>query len=396
MALKAHMGDWEYYVTTMRADDVVVYVKYAEEVNPNPELDFVLQRTLANRSKKIAEFLRNNTERFFGSLILAVYGGNPKFKPIEIEGGAMLGVGNPGVGVLQFDGREKYYVLDGQHRVAALRSLSESNGDFEEISSELLSVILISHSSDSEGVQRARRLFTNLNRYAVKTNKGVNVALEEDDGYAIVTRRLVREDSFFRDVVKIAKPRRDGGYDLITGEALNAKSDSRWLVTLPTLYECNRQLLGRSVAEKFSQQQQRPDEEELSEAFESLKERWGWVLEALQVFQLRKEEQRSYERGGPDGGHPLVRPIGLRAFTEAAGQAFDVGVSAEKVAAAGAKSERLSNAPWNGLLWNANAQRMESGRARINVAAQIYKMWMGLDIDEEKLHRDMEGFGARL
>ena len=113
------MGDWTYYVTVMGVNDLVREVKFAEEVSPNQDLDSMIQREVSNRAKEIADYLRTNEQRFFGSLIVAAYDGQPRFLPIKF--GEPLFRENGQVGVLQFDGTEQYYALDGQHRLAAYR-----------------------------------------------------------------------------------------------------------------------------------------------------------------------------------------------------------------------------------------------------------------------------------
>src|SRR5262252_7337777 len=80
--VKGGMGDWTYYVTVMGVAELVRYVRFAEEVCPNQDLDTMIQREVSNRSKEIAEYLKTNDQRFFGSLIVAAYDGQPRFLPI--------------------------------------------------------------------------------------------------------------------------------------------------------------------------------------------------------------------------------------------------------------------------------------------------------------------------
>lgn len=78
-ALRAHMGDWVYYVTIMKMEDISERVKYAEQLYENPKLRDLLQREIkGTRAKEIAEYLLKNEQRFFNSLIVGVYGGQPK------------------------------------------------------------------------------------------------------------------------------------------------------------------------------------------------------------------------------------------------------------------------------------------------------------------------------
>ena len=48
----------------------------------------------------------------------------------------------------------------------------------------------------SEVLQDYRRLFSSLNRYAKATDESTNIIMDEDDGIAILTRRLIAEHEF--------------------------------------------------------------------------------------------------------------------------------------------------------------------------------------------------------
>jgi DNA sulfur modification protein DndB len=76
------MGDWTYYVTVMGVNDLVRHVHFAEQVSPNQDLDSMIQREVTDRAKVIAEYLQTNDQRFFGSLIVAAYDGQPRYLPI--------------------------------------------------------------------------------------------------------------------------------------------------------------------------------------------------------------------------------------------------------------------------------------------------------------------------
>jgi DNA sulfur modification protein DndB len=367
----------------MSFSEAVEYLHFAEEVRPYEELDTLLQRELSRRATEIAEFLEKNDERFFGSLIVAVYGGSPKFSPIEIEGAALWGNRLGSVGILNFDGKERYYVLDGQHRLAAMREVSGKNPD--RYSKDEVSVILVSHPESSDGIQRARRLFTNVNRYAVKTNKATNIALDEDDPLAILTRRIVRENDYFRCVTKIGKRDREGILRLVAGEALHATADKNVLLTLPTLYECNRSLLSGHSLVVDSERQQRPSEEALEGGWKTLCSRWQSILQGVPQFAHRSGE-KAFDRSKSDGGDLVARPIAQKAICVAAGKAFAAELPSQSVVDAINRGPRLSTDPWKGLLWNPEDGTMFAGKDRMELAARILHLWMGgqQNVDEIK------------
>ncbi|MCY3750392.1 MAG: hypothetical protein OXG54_03225 [Gammaproteobacteria bacterium] len=79
-ALRGIMGDWVYYSCLMELKELSIRVRYAEEVHKNQYLSDMIQRQLkTNRSKQIAEYLKNQPERFFNSLVIATYDGQPNW-----------------------------------------------------------------------------------------------------------------------------------------------------------------------------------------------------------------------------------------------------------------------------------------------------------------------------
>ena len=79
-ALRGMMGDWIYYSCLMNLADLSSRVRYADEVHKNKSLSDMIQRQIkGNRGKQIAEYLSTQPERFFNSLVIATYGGQPNW-----------------------------------------------------------------------------------------------------------------------------------------------------------------------------------------------------------------------------------------------------------------------------------------------------------------------------
>lgn len=200
-SLRGAMGDWMYYVCIMKLKDIANMVSFAEIIHQNASLSELIQRKLKEgRGKEIKKYLLTNKERFFNSMIVAVYGGDPEWfelgkinsKIMEVEDVPEDVVSS--IGILGFSGKEKLYALDGQHRLAGIKQAIEEN---KKTGDEELSVIFIAHRNTKLGIQRSRRLFTILNKTAKPVSKGEIIALDEDDTMAILTRRLIEENSLF-------------------------------------------------------------------------------------------------------------------------------------------------------------------------------------------------------
>jgi DNA sulfur modification protein DndB len=372
------MGDWIYYVTVMKIGDVVQYVKFAEEVCPNRDLDLMIQREVSSRSKQIAEYLTTQPQRFFGSLIVAAYDGQPHFLPVSFSDSPVLSQLEGKIGILQFDGSEQYYAVDGQHRLAAMKDVFARNP--ARYKADEISVIVICHAKDAEGMARARRLFTTVNRYAKKTSPVTNIVMDEDDGLAVLSRRLIRENEFFTRRVKVLRDskRGNGVPKLATSEAMSP-SDRDYLMAIGTLYKCNANLVPESLTAAFEKSQQLPDYDSLEKGFSTVSKRWEDLISAIDVWKHLREADATLERHRTQGGgHVLTRPVGIVSFTQAAGEALDSHIPVPVIRRSVASFSDISKAPWAGLLWNNTSRRMLVSKERVNVAASVWRLLMGL------------------
>ena len=201
-ALRARMGDWIYYVTFLQMEEIAKRVELAEEVHPSSMLKEMIQRQITDRANPIAEYLLNQQQRFFNSLIVGVYGGSPNWYELAIGTNQLFDAEalplylEGALGILRLDGEEKLFALDGQHRVEGIKKALKKN---ENLKIDEVSVIFVAHQTGEGGMERTRRLFTTLNRYAKPVKKSEIIALDEDDIIAIITRQLVEEYPLFRE-----------------------------------------------------------------------------------------------------------------------------------------------------------------------------------------------------
>ena len=154
-ALKATMGNWTYYIVKMRMKDIVKEVGFASEIYSNKTLDDAIQRSLneSRVKKEIVQYLAKRDDRFFASIVVAALGGNPTYMPVEITDDPRFALLRPAgiddaFGVLTFDGGQRYFALDGQHRLKAIKTLTEqTESDVPEVPEgfleEEVSVIMI-------------------------------------------------------------------------------------------------------------------------------------------------------------------------------------------------------------------------------------------------------------
>lgn len=346
-ALRSRMGTWDYYVVKMSASQLSQNVKYASEVHDDRTLDKAIQRVLdESRVKKdIVEYLKRQPNRFFSSIVVAALEGNPTFYPVKVTDDPRFEIFsdeqklNEAFGVLKFDGNQKYYALDGQHRLSAIKTLLDRTDDASDgapigIENDEISVIVVVPSQDDSNetfMQKYRRLFSNLNRYAKPMDQATNIIMDEDDTFAIITRRLITEHTFFH-----TDARRQLESDRIkTTKGKNLKTGDSYFTSIETLYEMNIRLLSSSkrISIGWGQDNEdgqdlktfkkfRPSEEYIDSLYDQLLIYWEGLLAELPALHNDPMKMRYHEitdRKNKDGtDHLLFWPIGQQMLAEIA------------------------------------------------------------------------------
>ncbi|MFY9158305.1 DGQHR domain-containing protein [Aquirufa ecclesiirivi] len=217
--LKGRIGDWFYYCSTMSFCEIAKRVKLPVEIDkkykdPNLKLGEWIQRDIENgRIEPIANYLLHQNERFFNSIVLGIYDGEPSWQEFDIKISESttdnqltekdLRHFSQTFGILRLSGNESIFAIDGQHRVMGIRKASIENS--KKFQYDEVSVIFIAHKTDENGLKRTRKLFSTLNRYAKPVNKGEIIALSEDDNCAIITRMLIDENNYLKNKIAINK-----------------------------------------------------------------------------------------------------------------------------------------------------------------------------------------------
>ncbi|MGD0899194.1 MAG: DGQHR domain-containing protein [Thermoguttaceae bacterium] len=187
--LRCKVDTWRYYIGRMKYAEAARELQSPCQLGTNSELGMLIQRGISARTKGITEYLLKSKHRFLGGIVVAAWGGEPKYTAMSMEDpdGMLQGLDRE-FGVLAFDGSQQYFVLDGQHRLRAIKDAMKQDPD---LGKEDICVLLVTHWNTPEGRMRTRRLFANINRNAKQTGTAENVALDEDDGFAILTRRML-------------------------------------------------------------------------------------------------------------------------------------------------------------------------------------------------------------
>jgi len=233
-AIRAQIGVWVYYISTLTFEHVATHVKRVDdELHKSELLREMLQRSITDNYKSIATYIAQQEERFFNALVLAVYDGDPQWHEVRLEYDE--GEDYFDLGILELTGLEKIFPVDGQHRVEGIKKVISERDDLK---NEKIPVIFIGHKKDDSGMERARRMFSTLNRYAKPVSLRDIIALDEDDSIAIACRELIDNNAFFT------------GKRILDSKNKAISDRNKEFTTIITLYECNRELLSMYIKDK--------------------------------------------------------------------------------------------------------------------------------------------------
>ena len=365
-ALKARMGDWIYYVTFLRMDQIADQIQIAQKIHSSKVLKDMIQRQITNRAGQISDYLLKQPQRFFNSLIVGVYGGSPDWYELKVGPNRHPDVPElppelDGVlGILRLDGTQTFFAIDGQHRVEGIKQALKKDN---ELKKEEVSVIFVAHRNDSTGMERTRRLFTTLNRYAKLVSKSEIVALDEDDIIAITTRELVEKYPLFQEKISLSKTK-----------AIAVK-DNRNFTTIITLYDV-LEILFRRKRGWSEIKRHRPEDDTIAEFNRNSAHFWDRMVVHFpplkEVIASQPDENIAGRYRHRAGGHLLFRPVGLLIIANVVRQAKDAGLDeTEAIKRISEVSMELTDEPWVGLLWDKTNQRMISGPTPQKVAKHL-------------------------
>ena len=391
-ALRAQMGDWTYYITSMTLQELAQRVTTASAFHQSKRLDELIQRSLSPRAGDIAKYLLSQPQRLFGTLVVGVYGGEPEWLEVEIrEGARPWDEGNErldgAIGLLRLSGTEQLFALDGQHRLVGTERALKTDPS---LGNEEVAVMFVGHSTDQAGLERTRRLFSTLNRYAKPVSKRDIIALDEDDAVAIVTRRLVDSHRLFTDRISLGSTKAVPASDRVS------------FTSIVALYDCVGMIVKTHSAWKPKHKKIRPSDETLDQLARHCADYWNIVMDEHQVLReyigTPMDANPAESLRGRHGGHLFFRPIGILAHTWVATtlylkEALETRVAIRRLAEV---PVQLAEAPWVGLLWDRENQRMITSPEAQRVAKKLIYCAVGgalshLKTDDAELRKELAG-----
>ncbi len=372
-AIRSKMGIWFYYVGTLSFKEVSERVSpINDELHKSELLRGMIQRSITENYKNIANYIQTQEERFFNSLILAIYDGQPEWNEIRISDAD--GKDNYNLGIITFTGNEKIFPVDGQHRVEGIKKAIQDN---PKLLDERVPVIFVGHSKDEAGMRRTRRMFSTLNRYAKPVSLRDIIALDEDDIVAIASRNLLDSTKLF------------GKNRILDSKNKSIPDNNKMaLTTIITYYECNKELLWLLVKDKVvygvdekringrnkinEYIRHRPSDKVVENFTRECKEFWSSIIEVCTLIKNDTEVVGKFR--DENGGHIFFRPIALYPFARTAARIKEIkGKSySEIVKMIPDDLLWLQHPLWKKIIWDDVSRRMIMGNKKLTELLLLY------------------------
>jgi DNA sulfur modification protein DndB len=385
-AMRGVMGDWIYYVTLLPFQEVSNRIRETNEIHKSRLLREMIQRVLTPRSKTIAEYIKSQTQHFFNAIVVGVYEGEPKWHQLNVGKSDLFDPSNleprvaNSLGILTLSGEEKLFAIDGQHRVEGIKEFARELGGekLKELEDEICA-IFVAHSNEPNGLQRTRRLFATINRYAKPVSLTEIIALDEDDVVAITCRDLLENHSLFKK----------GRVSLKKGKAISPHDDKN-VTSLAALYQAmDFYLMNCNPSKWKSYKAVRPaNESEVQDFIQKGHKFWDRLIDSIPELQRVQDLLPSESLPGgyrsTKGGDLLFRAIAFPMITRCLRRAETFGMKEAVFIKRLAKIHRMLNkTPWLGVLWDGS--NMMISEKNIKMADGLILWMVNCDPKEIKI-----------
>lgn len=372
-AIKGIIGDWVYYQTVMPFHEVINRIDNDHSIREYESLDDYLQRDLSKRSKKISNYLLREDTRFFNSVIIGIFGGNPNwynfaFGPTAVPDLEVDDFVLNTIGVLELSGGEKLFSIDGQHRVEGIKQALAINS--EKFQFDELPIVIVAHRDSKEGKIRTRRLFSEINTKAVKVSGLDDLITNEDNPVSINARRLYAEFEAFEQDKYIQ-----------LNHSKQIRPEATEFTTIICLESVNQILYEPSY--KFNDT--RPSHEIIESLYQKTFNFWLDAVEYIPTYRkifIDKTSSVSDFRN-KNGGSMLLRPIGI----EILANAYINWINQKATTTGFWKAinridDDLQGDHWNYVLWDPSSSTM-SKKTSTKFTREYMKYLLGLDYEDD-------------
>lgn len=187
-AVKGIQAQHEYYVSMVPLEVMAKILQFVDEELP-PEVR--AQRTLNKaRIPEIRDYILNNPDSYVFSALTVSVDGDMAFDCISHT--------TPQIGTISIAMTSRFLINDGQHRRTAIAEAIKMN---PALKNEHISVVFY----NDAGLQRSQQMFSDLNRYAIKPTKSINILFNSREEPSIIAKSITEKVDAFNGFVEKEK-----------------------------------------------------------------------------------------------------------------------------------------------------------------------------------------------
>lgn len=187
-AIKGIQAGREYYISMVPLEIISKIFQFADDELP-PE---VRSQRVLNKSRipEIRDYILSNPNSYVFSALTVSVDGNMEFTSLSET--------VPQAGTISIPMTSRFLINDGQHRRAAIAEAIKSNSSLK---NEHISVVFYR----DEGLTRSQQMFSDLNRYAIKPTRSINILFNSREESSIIAKRVIEEVRTFKGLVEKEK-----------------------------------------------------------------------------------------------------------------------------------------------------------------------------------------------
>ena len=181
-AIRGVQAGRDYYVSMVPLEVIPRIFQFSDEnLSPENRSQRVLKRS---RIPEIRDYILNNPDSYvFSSLTVSVDG--------DIQFVA-AGEKDSYLGYIEIPMNARFLINDGQHRQAAIEEAVKKNPSLKD---EHISVVFFR----DEGLLRSQQMFSDLNRFAIRPTKSINILFNSREESSVIAKKVVERVSAFKD-----------------------------------------------------------------------------------------------------------------------------------------------------------------------------------------------------
>lgn len=220
-AVKGIQANREYYISMVPLEVIPRIFQFIDEELP---VEVRSQRVLnKSRIPEIRDYILENLDNYVFSSLTVSVDGDMEFTSV--------GLNDPSIGHIKIDMSARFLINDGQHRRAAIAEAIKKSTTLKH---EHISVVFYR----DEGLQRSQQMFSDLNRYAIRPTKSINILFNSREEASIIAKQVADRVNAF--------------HGLTEKESTSISNRSKALFTLSAICTATSELLKGSTLDTES------------------------------------------------------------------------------------------------------------------------------------------------